>query len=224
MVNISAGGHSHSGGSSGAHSHGSGSSGGEGVVIAIVLSIFVTIGIVIMVVHIISHQAALRHDSVLTPQDISIRSAKLTIACREIEDFNGTESVGPPCSSAVKSASLAIQLIGVPPGVSFQNSDARGTYSASCTVIAGGYAVAGGGGNIITGPTRQDTDSSGPSGVSLPSNTCTISIEEPSQAVEIDISRWSVGDSNTGNSFVIRQFTVNLDSNWYRVDGILYGQ
>jgi hypothetical protein len=43
------------------------------------------------------------------------------------------------------------------------------------------------------------------------------------QAVAIEIDRWSVGDSNTGNYFVIRQFTAALDPGWYADSGAIYG-
>ena len=173
-----------------------------------------------MVVHIISSHAALRHDSALTPQDMHIRSAPLRISCRVIEDVNGTQAVGPPCSPAVRSSGLAIQLVGVPRGVSFVDSHARGTYSASCSVVSGGDSV-GYGGSFITGASRRKTSSSD-FPIALPSNTYVISILEPSQAVDIEIDRWSVGDSNTGNDYVIRQFTVRLDPGWYRDDGNFY--
>ena len=155
MVMVQGGGHSHGGGSSGAHSHGPTQSGDGGVFVAIGLGIVVVFGIVVMVVHIISSHAALRHDSALTPQDKEIQAASFSIACHEIEEVNGTQQMGPRCSPAVKSGTLAIQLLGLPRDVTLADSQERGSYSARCTVIAGGDQVAGGGGSMVTGPSGR---------------------------------------------------------------------
>jgi len=217
------GSHSHSGGSSGAHTHGGGGGyDGVGVVLGVGGAIIMVVAAIIFAVHYFTYHAALKHDAVMTPQDKLIRSARLSISCREIvQDANGTQSVGPPCSSGIRSAALAIQLIGVPRGVKFVNSGVRGTYQASCTVISGGDQVAGGGGTILTGKSHQETSTSS-SAMWLPSNTCAIGILEPSQAVEIEIDRLSVGDSGTGNFYIVRQFTVRLDPRWYSNDGSVY--
>jgi hypothetical protein len=216
------GSHSHSGGSSGAHTHGSGSSSSGGVLVAILLIVAFVAGSVTIAVHIIGDREKLRHDSVLTPEDMRIRAAKLAIACREIEELNGADVVGPPCSADVKSAMFAIQLLGVPPGVKFTSSGTRGTYGASCTLIAGGDAETGSVGTIVTSPSRQGTFLSSPQGVLLPSNTCAVSTTEPVQAVEIDISRASISDNGDAYSIPIREFIANIDQSWYSSDGTVY--
>lgn len=216
------GSHSHDGGSTGAHSHGTGSSGTGGVLVAILLIIAVGGGIISIVVHIISNHQALRHDSVLTREDMHIRVAKFSVACREIEEISGKQVVGPHCSSAVRSSTFLIRLRGVPPGVKFTTSEARGTYEARCTLIAGGSAEDGSGGPLVTGPTKQQTGTGGTQGVLLPSNTCVVSTTEPVQYVEIDINRWSISDSNTGYSYLIRKFIARVHQSWYTSDGSIY--
>ena len=217
------GSHSHTGGSSGAHTHGGGSGNdGVGIVLGVGGAIIIVVAAIMFAVHYFTYHAALNHDMVMTPQDKLIRSANLSISCHEIvENANGMQSVGPRCSSGIRSAGLAIQLRGLPPGVKFVNSDARGTYSASCTVISGGDQVANSGTSILTGKVYEGTPNDY-SGMWLPSNTCEISIVEPSQAVEIEIDRWSVGDSGTGNFYIVRQFTARLDPRWYSNDGNVY--
>ena len=218
------GSHSHGGGSSGAHSHGSGGNSSGGVVVAILLGIVVLGVIISFVVHAVSQHRALSTDSALTPGDKLIQSAGLSISCREIVmDANGKQSVGPSCSSGIKSSALAIQLVGVP-GVRFTDSHARGTYSASCSVISGGDSV-GFGMDMVTGKSFRDTPTvlGSANGMWLPSNTCEISIVEPVQAVAIEIDRWSVGDSNTGNFFIIRKFTAALEPGWHNDSGVIYG-
>jgi hypothetical protein len=220
---VSNGGHSHGYGSGGEHTHGGGGgSSGVGIGLAILMGIFVIGGAVAFITDAVSKHAALSHDSVLTQQDSAIRSARLGISCREIvENANGSQSVGPQCGSGIKSAALAIQLTGLPAGVKLTNSSTRGTYGASCTVIAGGDQVAGST-SMVTGRSFQEVPSSS-SGMWLPSDTCEIQILEPSQAVEIDITRQSISDSNTSNSFLIRKFTATLDPGWFTTDGAVYG-
>jgi hypothetical protein len=106
-----------------------------------------------------------------------------------------------------------IKLRGVPANVRFGSSRARGRYSASCTLIAGGDVVTDSGGPLLSRPSRQETDFFGTSKISLPANTCVISPGEIVQSVEIDIIRWGIGDSDSSTFFTIRQFRKKLNPN-----------
>jgi hypothetical protein len=186
-----------------------------------VVVIGIAVWIIILIVHNMSDNARVRHDSALTRKDMEIRSAPLSVKCRAVQEINGKESIGPPCSSATKSSALVIELRGVPRNVRFRSSPGpRGTYSASCTLIAGGDAVAGSE-QLLSRPSKQTIDFDF-ARVSLPLNACIVSPSEAVQSVEIDIVRWSIGDSNSATSFTIRQFRRKIHRNWYRLDASLY--
>lgn len=219
------GSHSHTGGSSGAHSHGPGDGGVGGIVAfaAIIGAIGIVIWIIVLIVQNMSNNARVKHDSALTHRDMEIRSASLSIRCRAVQEINGALSIGPRCSPAAKSSALVIRLRGVPADVRFDASEnKRGSYSASCSLISGGQAEAGGGGQLLSRPTRPEPIFYVRSKISLPANTCVVTLDEPIQWVEVDIVRWSISDSNTATSFAIRQFRAKIDSGWYRLDASLY--
>lgn len=80
----------------------------------------------------------------------------------------------------------------------------------------------GGDSNILTGVTRQETDESLTQAILMPSNACVITVNGPVQSVQFEIDRWSAGDSNSKNYYVVDTFTVPVDASWYRSDGNLY--